>query len=139
MELIHRNTDYALRALISMSRNSKRTWSIGILAQETNIPDAFLRKIMQKLNRAGMVSSQRGPGGGFSLTRKPGRIKVLQVMEALQGPIAINRCFLDRSCPRFNKCELRENLRRPQLELVNVLGKMTLEQLSEGKSGMRNG
>jgi Rrf2 family protein len=122
-----------------MSRNGKRTWSIRSLAQETKIPAAFLRKIMQKLNRAGMVSSQRGPVGGFSLTRKPGRIKVLEVMEALQGPVAINRCFLERSCPRFNKCELRENLRKPQLELVSVLGKMTLEQLAEGKSGRRNG
>lgn len=139
MELIHRNTDYALRALISMSRNGDRTWSVRNLARETKISDAFLRKIMQKLSRAGIVFSQRGAVGGFSLTRKADKIKVLEVMEALQGPVAINRCFLDRSCPRFNDCELRENLRKPQLELVNVLGKTTLEQLAEGKSGRRNG
>jgi Rrf2 family protein len=94
---------------------------------------------MQKLSRAGIVSSQRGAVGGFSLTRKADKIKVLEVMEALQGPVAINRCFLGRSCPRFNDCELQENLRKPQLELVNVLGKTTLEQLAEGKSGRRNG
>lgn len=135
MELIKRNTDYALRALVSMSKNGGKVWSVRKLAQETRVSNAFLRKIMQRLSQARIVVSQRGSVGGFSLAREASKIKVLDVMEALQGPVAINRCFLDNSCPKFANCELRENLRKPQLELVKVLGKMTLKQLAKERSG----
>lgn len=135
MELIRRNTDYALRALVSMSKNGNKVWSVRKLAQENRVSDAFLRKILQRLSTARIVVSQRGSVGGFSLAREAGKIKVLDVMEALQGPVAINRCFLDNSCSKFANCELRENLRKPQLELVKVLGKMTLKQLAKERSG----
>ena len=65
MKLITRDTDYALRALCFIAKHKKEIISVDRLAEESKIPRPFLRKILQKLNRAGILKSYKGQGGGF--------------------------------------------------------------------------
>ena len=64
------------------------------IAAEMCIPKSFLAKILQKLSRAGIVQSYRGVKGGFRLTRPPKKITLLDVVMAIEGPVAMNRCTM---------------------------------------------
>jgi len=78
---------------------------VGEIAEEQNVPRAFLAKILQKLVKAGIATSVRGVKGGFSLVRAPKEISVLEVIEAVHGPVALNRCVIDSdACDRRRYC-----------------------------------
>ena len=132
MELIRRNTDYALRALVLMAKD--RTGDVYVvtrLANEARVPEDFLRKTLQRLDKAGIIESKRGPKGGFQLSKDPARISVLDVMEAVQGPLAVNRCFLkDIGCDNFNRCELKEKLIGAQQHMVDLFKSVTIRELA---------
>jgi len=67
------------------------------IAREMRIPKTFLAKITQKLVKANLLISFRGVKGGFRLARKPEEISILDVIEAMQGPLAINKCAVDKA------------------------------------------
>lgn len=131
MEIIHRNTDYALRALVSMAdKGSEDIMYVREIAKTENIPQQFLYKIFQKLAKNKIVKSHRGPSGGFSLAKNPADITIKEVIEAVQGPVAINRCFMiKKSCPNIKTCEIKDRLTDIQSELVGHLEGMTLKGL----------
>jgi len=131
MEFIRRNTDYALRALVHLAqKNREEIIFIRTIADEENVSEDFLRKIFQTLGEAGIVNSHRGPKGGFSLAKAPGSITVLEVMEALQGPVAINRCFLGKdSCSNFSRCALKDKLISVQQGMLDFLSSVTVADL----------
>lgn len=136
MELIRRNSDYGLRVLMRMARQPVGAmFSVGTLAQQEGVPEGFLYKILQNLVRAGIVISHRGPRGGFALSRPPNEITVRAVLEVLQGPLAINRCFLgaDR-CSNRAICTLRQGLRGLQESMVSLFERITLEGMAEERS-----
>lgn len=101
---LSRHADYALRIVLDLAlRPSSR---IRDIAYRRKAPPAFLAKIVRDLARAGLVRSLRGRKGGVALARPASRITVLQVIEAVDGPLAVNRCvpggggcLLSRSCP----------------------------------------
>lgn len=132
MEFIRRNTDYALRALVQMGKRPLgEIHLVSTVARETDVPEDFLRKILQKLYRAGILKSHRGPKGGFSLAKEPESVTVLEVMEALQGPVVVNRCFLGRkACPKFTQCDLRENLMGVQQNMLELFNGVTVARLA---------
>lgn len=133
MELIRRNSDYGLRVLMRMAGQPIGTvFSVGALVRQEGVPEGFLYKILQKLARAGIVMSLRGPQGGFALSRPPSEITVRAVLEALQGPLAISRCFLGRKCCSNQAvCMLRRGLRGLQKSMVSLFESVTLESLAE--------
>lgn len=93
---ITQEADYALRAvyyLCTMEPGARV--SANIIAEEQNIPVRFLLKLLQKLRNAGLVESFMGVNGGYALNRKPQDITLLDVVEAVDGPIYINRCLYD--------------------------------------------
>ena len=131
MELIRRKTDYALRCLVDMAEAQPgQVVSVHALAQTEDIPEDLLQKIMQALTTAGIVSSQRGRAGGFRLVRLPADISVLEVFETLQGPFALNRCFLgaDR-CRHQDVCWLRSKLTALQEEMIAFFRGVTIADL----------
>ena len=79
MEIIRRNTDYAIRALVHLAINSGQVVSAGEIAASQEVPLDFLQKILQKFVRKGLVRSHRGIQGGFSLSREPGQVTVLEL------------------------------------------------------------
>jgi Rrf2 family protein len=105
---INRDTDYAIRCMLLLSGNPEKTFVIGEIAKEKAIPESFLAKILQKLTRAGLLRSIRGTKGGFVLMKPPRDITILDIVEAVNGKIVVNRCttMADRcvlmdDCPTF--------------------------------------
>ncbi|MBF0488445.1 MAG: Rrf2 family transcriptional regulator [Nitrospirae bacterium] len=102
--VINRDTDYAVRCILLMSGNPEKTFVISEIAKEKLIPGSFLAKILQKLTRGGIVGSIRGAKGGFVLAKAPCDITLLDVVEAINGKIVINRCTTEEG-----KCELMQD------------------------------
>ena len=134
MRLITRNTDYAIRALRFIARNNKRKETIPVyeLARNLNIPKPFLRKILQVLNKKGILKSYKGKGGGFLLAVPPKRILLVNVIEIFQGPLNLNGCILKkRLCPDMRSCVLKKKIGAIEKNVVSELESITLASLLE--------
>jgi len=104
---ITRQADYAVRAVLHLARagNAERS-ATSMIAKEQNIPPSFLAKIISQLSIAGLLHTSRGARGGVTLARDPKEITLLEVVEAIDGPIQLNECVgntgactFDHSCP----------------------------------------
>lgn len=131
MDIVRRNTDYALRAMIHLARNyDQGPVSNRIVSKQENIPYQLACKLMQKLNNAGLVTSFMGPKGGFGLSREPSKINLLEIIETIQNPISLNRCMLSKNiCPRQKHCTVRPKLVKLQEYIGGYLGNITLDEL----------
>ncbi len=104
---ITRKTDYAIRCVHYLANKQGTVIMIDEIAREMCIPKSFLAKILQKLTMASIVKSYRGVKGGFQLARHPGKINLLDVIEAAEGPVAMNVCARDkRRCRLVNTCAI---------------------------------
>jgi len=111
MNLITRDTDYAMRALCVMARSREKIISVDELVRETKIPRPFLRKILQVLNTKSITKSNRGKGGGFSLIKNPSNICLADIMRVFQGEFKLSEhMFKKKKCPRVKKCNLKKKL-----------------------------
>lgn len=111
MKLITRDTDYAIRALIFMAKRKEQKVSVTELVKELEVSRPFLRKILQILNKKGIVKSSKGKGGGFLLANSPDKIFLIDVREIFQGPLKISECLLKRNvCPDVRHCILKERM-----------------------------
>jgi Rrf2 family protein len=131
VEILKRNGDYSLRALLVLGAlGAGEILPADRLAREARVSEPLLRKLLQRLAGAGIVESTKGAGGGFRLTRAPRDISVLEVIEPVQGKLAINRCFLGRSrCPLQAKCRISRKLAGIQEHLVQFFKGITLVDL----------
>jgi Rrf2 family protein len=133
MDIIRRNTDYAIRAAIELAgRSGDAAVSTKEIAESQDIPYQLACKLLQRLNKAGIVKSIMGPEGGFMLSKKPSRITVRQVVEAVQGPVRLNRCLFDKKlCPVSRSCTISPELGRLQRNINAFLEGLSLGQLSK--------
>jgi Rrf2 family protein len=99
---ITRQADYAVRAVLYLAGlNNGRRAPTSEIAREQRIPPSFLAKIVSQLSVAGVVQTSRGARGGVTLARSPGDITLLEVIEAIDGPILLNECVEDPSVCYF--------------------------------------
>ena len=106
---ITRQADYAVRAVLHLARtgNTERA-ATSTIAKEQNIPPSFLAKIISQLSIAGLLHTSRGARGGVTLAREPKDITLLEVVEAIDGPIQLNECVQGNgSCPFEDNCPIR--------------------------------
>ncbi len=113
---VTRKSDYGLRALCTLARQyNGEPVSIGQLSAEHKIPEPFLEKIMQELREHGLVEATHGRGGGYLLKKRPSRISLREIVQALDGPIALVTC-LDPSL----KCSIEDGCpTSPIWEIIN--------------------
>ena len=97
---------YALQALCELGQAGAGPVPIGELAKRRGIPTQFLEQLFATLRRAGLLKSQRGVKGGYSLARRPEDVTVVAVIDALEGPIALTECGAG-SCEREASCVVR--------------------------------
>lgn len=131
MELT-RKGEYAIRAMLYLSRQpAGRLSLVEEIAESAGIPRSFLSKILQHFTRVGLVASFRGMGGGFSLARDPSRITLLEVVEAIEGPVLPNRCLTgEGTCERDGACRVHEVWRKVRNETVAILAGVTIGELA---------
>ena len=131
---ITRQADYAVRAvyyLTKLGMNSRAATSQ--IAEEQNIPPSFLAKIISQLSVAGLLHTSRGARGGVSLARSPEEISLLEVVEAIDGPILLNECVIDKGACSFSEdCPMRPVWCDAQKDLVNHLRESNFAQFGNG-------
>ena len=122
---ITRQADYALRAMIYLAKlDPTQRAATSQIAEEQRIPPSFLAKIISQLSIAGLIHTSRGARGGVSMARSPEEVSVLEVVEAIDGPISLNDCTGDPSaCPFGEDCPLRPLWCETQAELIDRLRK----------------
>jgi Rrf2 family protein len=100
------------------------------VAEHQGIPKVFLPKIVQRLAQAGLLRAYRGPAGGISLGRPAEQINLRQIIEAMDGPIALNTCLImPGECPRQSICPIHEVWVKTQQDLLTSLESITLANL----------
>jgi Rrf2 family protein len=108
----------------------------GKIAEEMSIPERFVLKIMRLLVKGGIVRSYQGVGGGYALAREADQITLRDVLEAVEGPIKINRCLIDPAfCNRqgAEQCAVHRSLASIQQVLAREFGKYNFAQLARGE------
>ena len=128
-----RSADYAVRAMLEIAAQGKKSGRARThqVAQHQDIPPALLAKLIPLLVRAGLLDSQRGARGGLKLARPADQISMLEVIEAIEGPIAINRCTTTPAqCDRVDRCAIHPIWQKAQDHLVELLRTTSLADLS---------
>jgi Rrf2 family transcriptional regulator, iron-sulfur cluster assembly transcription factor len=130
-----RGADYGTRGIVRLARMSGRgVVLVSDIALAEGLPESYLAKIFQDLAKEGIVRSHRGAKGGFSLARPAGEITLRQIIEAIEGPIALNRCLApSEGCERRPECSIHGALAKAQEQLVAILDGTTLQDLAAGQ------
>lgn len=128
-----KKADYALLALSFLAaEGSARLIGPREIAAHYEIPGELLAKVMQLLARHKLVVAVPGPSGGYRLERGPALISVADVVEAVDGPLAIAQCWEESGpsgCAQSQFCHLRGPLRRIQEQMAELLRATTLEDV----------
>lgn len=130
---ISRKTDYALRMLAALVSDPDGIISVRTAAKENNIPYSFARSIQHDLALAGIVENSRGAAGGMRLAVDPRETTLLQLVEAVQGPIIVSGCAtaLDGTepCPRRGACRFTSVWCNAERMLRQLFSSVTLHEL----------
>lgn len=130
---LSRVCDYGVAMLTHLARAPHVQHSASEVAEATGVPAPMASKILKQLGRAGLLASHRGVHGGYGLARPAATITVAEIIEALEGPIALTACVeegagdcgIERSCPaRANWQRINEAIRR-------ALDEVTLAEMAE--------
>ncbi|MDQ7858379.1 MAG: Rrf2 family transcriptional regulator [Armatimonadota bacterium] len=132
MEL-SRSAQFAIRTVVDLA--SAGHVHTADVARRRGIPPAQGAKIIRRLARAGLVRTTRGAGGGVRLARPAEAITLREVIDAIEGPLAISRCAVYDDCPCVQPCPVRAALARVQHELERLLAGITVADLAAGSRG----
>ncbi len=118
-------------ALMHLAQHSERvSWSAREIGESYGIPLELLSKILQKLVQKGLLVSQAGTHGGYSLSRPAETITAAQVIEAIEGPFSLTNCVSDdRICGQFERCNVKSPLQRLNDLVVQCFRDLTIEQM----------
>jgi Rrf2 family protein len=132
-----KRSDYGLIALKHLAQHADEPASSADIAAAYRIPTPLMAKVLQKLAKKGLVEARHGAGGGYRLARDPSTITALDVIAAIDGPIALTSCTTHRGdCRQVGTCSVREPLRRVNETIVQLLKNVTILQMSDEASGL---
>jgi len=135
MKLITRDTDYAIRAVCCIAKNKNEIVSVSELIKCLKIPGPFLRKILQALNKCGLLLSFKGPCGGFRLNKPADKIFITDIMQVFQGPfIFCEHTFKSKPCHDIKKCIFKKKLDIIGLYVKRELNNISIADLISGYS-----
>ena len=130
MKLINKDTDYAVRALLFMAKSDKEIVSASELALELKISKPFLRKIMQALQKGGVLKSIKGNNGGFKLAKGIGNIYLIDLIRIFHGKLKLINCVIRNSpCSNRNNCALRSEISEVEEYVLKKIKKVNIKQL----------
>lgn len=130
-----KKADYGLMAMKHLAERAQQgACSAKELADAYGIPQEALAKILQRLVKAGLLQSQHGINGGYTMARDASRISAFEVIRAIDGPLFITSCITVRGeCGQSERCTIREPLRRVNQSIEEVLRKITIAEMKEEK------
>jgi len=129
---LSKKADYALIAMKHLARRGDRgSSSAREIAAMYDIPIELMAKVLQRLVRRGLLASHQGTRGGYELARRPTQISVADVIQAIDGPVAVTACSSDENqCEQFAKCNVRDPLWKVRERIVQALGECTIAELA---------
>ena len=131
---ITRQADYAVRAVMYLAQiGPGQKAATSQIAKEQDIPLSFLAKIIAQLSVAGLLQTMRGARGGVSLARTPDEISLLEVVEAIDGPIKLNECVNGSYQCTVDDCPLKQVWVDAQADLIKRLKSTDFGQFINGR------
>ena len=131
--VLNQATDYALRMTLFLAKQKEGSVVDATTIRSSEvIPVRFLFKIMRSLSKVGIVQSARGKNGGFKLGRSSEKISIYDIIEAIEGPIALNHCLVDSDkCSKgaTGYCIVHKELAKLREELIRKLQDVNLKML----------
>jgi Rrf2 family transcriptional regulator, iron-sulfur cluster assembly transcription factor len=129
---ITRSGEYGLRGVLFLARQPAEKFTlVSEISKYQHIPETFLAKIFQRLSKAGLLRSSRGSKGGFSLGKPAGSITMREVIEAIDGPITLNRCLRGGGeCDEEGLCPIYPVWSKAQKQLLEILDSTTVGDLA---------
>ena len=124
--------EYAVRAMMHLASLPKGTVvQIPEISRDWEIPEKFLRTIIAKLTKGGLLLSHRGARGGVSLAKPARKITLLDVIELVEGPLSLNKCLINpRFCGRTKSCSVHTVWHEAQSALRHTLSSRALAELA---------
>lgn len=124
-------TDYSTLVLAHLAGAGERLLTAADVAEQTGLAAPTVSKLLKALTRAGLVNSVRGPHGGYALARPAAEISAADVIDALEGPVAITTCSIhDGNCELEPTCSVGTAWQRINLAIRRALRDVSLEQLA---------
>lgn len=132
-----RAADYAVRAMVHLATLPARERALlPALAEATGSPESFLSKVLQALARAKLISSRRGQAGGFEILPRGRRASMLDVIEAIDGPLYLNICLMSgHTCSRKKWCPAHPVWIEAQQAMMAVLSKALITEMAAQAHG----
>lgn len=135
---LSKKTDYALMAMVHLAIKPGSSSSAREIAEAYDIPVELMAKVLQRLTRRGLLSSLQGTRGGYQLAKSAVGISVADVIQAVDGPVAVTACSAHaQRCEQFEKCNVRDPLHRIREVIVSALRATTLDDLAMDAVGGR--
>jgi Rrf2 family transcriptional regulator, nitric oxide-sensitive transcriptional repressor len=135
--MISRTAEYALRAIVFLADQKDKALTTQQIAEATRVPAGYLSKVLQALGRAGLVVSQRGLHGGFTLGQGPEQISVLTVINAVDPVQRIRRCPLGVESHSHQLCPLHHRLDSAMEMVEHAFGETSVAELLVGPGQLR--
>ncbi len=130
MKVLNKNTDYAIRALLTLAANRGSYMSAKSIATQQGMPYQFLRRLLQELLKRNLIVSKGGVQGGFMLERDPHGIRVTELIEIFQGKVQVSECmFRKQICGNRAHCVLRHEIMRIEQVVQSEFEKVTIGKL----------
>ena len=131
---LNRLTDYAVVVLAQMAAQPERLRTAQQIAQDTALPLPTVAKLLNALARAGVITSLRGAAGGYSLARPADQVSIFEIVQALEGPIALTACVDGSadSCEVESLCPMRGNWEQVNQAIQRALQGVTLADMAIG-------
>jgi FeS assembly SUF system regulator len=129
---LNRLTDYGVVVLTQMSRNPNDLRTAPQIAQETGVPQPTVAKLLNALAHGQLIESHRGAAGGYTLRRSAEDISVAEIIQALEGPIALTACVEggENDCDVASLCPMRGNWDRVNKAIHGALSAVTLADMA---------
>ena len=132
--MFSKSTEYALRATIYIAQKSSEEVKLGIkaISEATDSPASFTAKILQVLTRDNrIISSVRGPNGGFYMTKEAKQLPVRSILDAMEEDSVLERCILGlNKCSETKPCPMHSQYKHIKAKLVKLFETKTIEELA---------
>ena len=135
---LSKKADYALLAMRHLAAHSERgAVSARELAEAYDLPPELLAKVLQRLVRHGLLTSIQGIRGGYGLARPSGAISVVDVIQAIDGPLTVTACSeTNHNCEQYSKCNIRDPLWQVKDRIIAALAQTSVADLVPGLTPM---
>lgn len=132
--MFSKSCEYAIRAVIIISKKSKSNLKTNVkeISISAGVPEQYIAKVLQILSKQNIIQSYKGPHGGFFIDEKHQKIKLIEIVTAIDGESLFTSCGLGlHECSEKNPCPLHNSFKGIRNDIKKMLQKTSLNELSE--------